>query len=223
MLKARQPLGGLARRAALDRQGVAAVEFALIAPLIVLLFFGLAQLSEAIIASRHTNHVAASLGDLTSQCSSVNDTDFTNIFAAGQDIMAPLPVGGSLLAQRVTSVTVNTNGSVTAQWSKAQDPGALTRSYSPNDPVTLPSNIVSNPGDSVILAETVYKYTFPLAAGGVLPMGSNPVSLSFDHAINFDVKTYFKPRKSASVTYTGTQPGGTGASSSTQGASCYSS
>jgi Flp pilus assembly protein TadG len=211
------------RRVADDRSGVAAVEFAFIAPIMVLLFFGLAQLSEAIIASRHTGHVAATLGDLTSQCSNVNDNDFTNIFGAASDIMSPLPVGSTVLGQRVTSATVDNKGIPRAQWSKAQDPSGLTTAYAPSASVPVPTNVVSSQGDNVLVAETYYKYSFPIAAGGVMPMGTQSTSLSFGQTINFDITTYYKPRKSASVTYTGTGPGGTGATNSTEGTSCYSS
>ena len=201
--------------AAHDRQGVAAVEFALIAPLMILLYVGLAQLSSAIIASRHTSHASSSLGDLVAQCSNVNDSDLSNIFSAGSDIMAPLPATTAavppstsptpLLSQRVTSVEViDTNGTTQAQWSKST--GGQTP-YAQNAAVTLPANLVSNKGDSVIMAETVYTYTF----------GNNYLSNYLSNVFKFDDISYFKPRKSSLVTYTGTGPGGT----STQ-TSCYS-
>ena len=202
----------LAARAWRDPRGVAAVEFAFIAPLMVLLFFGLAQLSQAIIASRHANHSASTLGDLISQCSNINDADLANIFAAGNDIMAPLPAGATLLGQRVTSVEVtDSKGTTQAQWSNASDQANLTTAYAVNQNVVLPANIVTTQGDSVILAESVYKYTFPFTAGGLLPMGANSVSLSFGQSMTFDDKTYFKPRKSALVTY------------ASNGTSCYAS
>jgi Flp pilus assembly protein TadG len=214
----------LTRRAVRDRRGVAAVEFALIAPLMILLFFGLAQLSQAIIASRHANHVASSLGDLVSQCSNINDDDLGNIFAAGGDIMTPLPAGATLLGQRVTSVAVtDSKGTTQAQWSQASDQPGLTTAYARGQVVTLPANIVTSQGDSVILAETVYKYAFPFTAGGLLPLGRDTFSLSFGHAMTFDDKTYFKPRKSATVAYTGKGAGGSGELTGIEGASCYAS
>ena len=217
MLKHPPPgrLNVLARRLAADCSGVAAVEFAFIGPLMILLFFGLAQLSQAIIASRHANHAASTLGDLVSQCSNINDSDFSNIFATGGDLMTPMPIsasGASILGQRVTSVMVIDNNNTTqVQWSKAADPQSLTTAYAANQNIVLPANIVTTKNDSVILAETFYKYNFPFTTGGLLPIGQNKISLSFGQSINFDDKTYFKPRKSASVTY------------SSSGTSCYSS
>ena len=189
------------RRAAQDRRGVAALEFALIAPLMILLYVGLAQLSSAIIASRHASHAASSLGDLVSQCSSVSDNDLGNIFGAASDILAPLPVTTTVLNQRVSSVVVTSaNGAspVTTQVQWSQVPtqtGLAAWSTGVAPPTPLPTNLVSNQGDSVIVSETIYTFNFPVQA--------------VSNLFRFDNLAYFKPRKSAVVTYTGTGPGGT--------------
>ncbi len=207
----------LGRRAIRDSQGVAAVEFALIAPLMIMLFVGLAQLSSAIIASRHTSHASSSLGDLVSQCQNISDSDLTNIFAAASDILAPLPVTTTILNQRVSSIeVVDANGTTQSQWSQScggapsGTPSACTAStvlapYSQKQAVTLPANLVSNQGDSVIMSETKYTYNFPLKI--------------MNNLFTFDDLAYFKPRKSTLVTYTGlTANGGSGTQTS-----CYSS
>ena len=204
------------RRVARNDQGLAALEFALIAPLMILLFVGLAQLSSAIIASRHTSHAVSSLGDLVSQCSNVSDTDVANIFSAASDIMAPLPATTAavppatsptqLLSQRVTSVEVtDAKGTTQAQWSQATSGQTA---YATGAAVTLPANLVTNQGDSVIMAETKYTYTF----------GNTYLSKYLSNIFVFDNLSYFKPRKSALVSYTGSGPGGSGTQTS-----CYSS
>ena len=214
LIRTRHGMAAFGRRAAQDIQGVAALEFALIAPLMILLFVGLAQLSSAIIASRHTSHATSSLGDLVSQCSNASDSDLTNIFAAASDILAPLPVIGNL-NQRVSSImVVDGNGTTQSQWSQtcqitsAGVCGASTAlpAYSKNQAVTLPASLVSNQGDSVILSETIYTYNFPGVEAKIM-----------NNLFKFDDVAYFKPRKSTVVTYTGTGTGGT----STQ-TSCYS-
>ena len=180
------------------------MEFALIAPLMILLYVGLAQLSSAIIASRHTSHASSSLGDLVSQCANINDSDLGNIFAAASDIMAPLSPALNL-NQRVSSIKVVDNaGTTQAQWSKScvvGSSGTCSTSttlapYAQNQAVTVPTNLVSNQGDTVIVSETVYTYTFGAS--------------SLNNLIKFDDLSYFKPRKSALVNYIAS------------GTSCYS-
>ena len=197
-------LRGAARQAARDQRGVAAVEFALIAPLMILLYFGLSQLSELVIANRHTNHATSTLGDLVSQCSSINDTDTSNIWAATPDIMSPLSVSASNLTQRVTSVVVNTGGVPQVAWSKVPSGQTSPAAYALGTNITLPANLVNGSGDSVVMAETTYSFSFPV----------NILS----NAVKFSDVTYFKPRKSTVVTYTGSGPGGTGSATS-----CYGS
>ena len=72
-----------------DRRGVSAVEFAFIAPVMVLMFFGVAELSSAMMAERRASDVASTLGDLVARCSGVNDADITDIFSAATTTWAP--------------------------------------------------------------------------------------------------------------------------------------
>jgi Flp pilus assembly protein TadG len=82
-----------ARRFALrfvsDRHGVAAIEFAMIIPIMMVLFFGTLEFSSGVAASRKVTLTARTLSDLTSQSVSVANTDLNNFFAAAGAIMAP--------------------------------------------------------------------------------------------------------------------------------------
>ena len=194
-----------ARQALSDRGGAAAVEFALIAPVLILLYFGLSELSSAIIAARHTNQSSASLGDLVGQCSNINDSDVANIFSAATDILAPLPV--TTLQLRVSSViqTTASTSSTIVQWSKNPNGQSGLLGYLPLTPMTLPAGLTTNQGDTVVMSEAVYKFNFPVDL--------------FNNLIKFDDISYYKPRKSQQVTYTGPiLNGGNGTNTS-----CYAS
>ena len=197
------PAARLARRAAQDRRGVAALEFAFIAPILILLFFGLTELSSAIIAGRHTNHASSSIGDLVAQCTNINDNDLGNVFNAATDIMAPLPT--TSMNQRVTSVVATDNsGDTQVQWSQTASGNSFSTTYATGANITIPANLVSNKGDTVIMSEVAYGFTFPVDI--------------LNGFVNFDKVYYFKPRKSSQVVYTGaTSKGGTNTN-----VSCYS-
>ena len=100
-----------------DQRGVAAVEFALIAPLMVLVYFGMADLTEGLMANRMVGHVASTVGDLAAQSSAVTPAQVTDIFAIGQQMLSPFPAAG--LKIRVTSVTADANDVPKVDWSQA--------------------------------------------------------------------------------------------------------
>ena len=50
-----------------DRRGVAAVEFALVAPVLIAAYLGMAELTLGLMTARQTSHLAATVGDLAAQ------------------------------------------------------------------------------------------------------------------------------------------------------------
>src|SRR4051794_29989395 len=86
-------IGLRVRRAAVrlrdDCSGVAATEFVMIVPLMLTMFFGVVEFSSGVAVDRKVTLVARTLSDLTSQSTSVTDTDLSNFFAASVGIFAP--------------------------------------------------------------------------------------------------------------------------------------
>ena len=171
-----------------DRRGVSALEFALIAPILILVYFGMAELSEAMMAQRRVSHATSAMGDLVAQHDNAQmpmhlNTDVPNVLAAATDILAPFPTAP--LNLRMTSVVVQSDGSTKVDWSAAQ--GTALPQYAQGTSITVPSGLISTTqGDSVIMVESSYHYTSPI--GYVLPGG-----------LNFGETFYLKPRKTPYV------------------------
>lgn len=78
-----------------DDRGVAAVEFAIILPVMLALYLSTAVTTKAYMATRKVALVARALADIASRQTAatgnptVSDTDMTNFFAAAATIMAP--------------------------------------------------------------------------------------------------------------------------------------
>ena len=171
------------RRFGKDRRGVAAVEFALIAPVMVLMYCGLVELCQAMIAERKANHVASAVGDLVAQAEGVTTSELSDIFSIGNTIMAPYAT--TTLKMRVSSVTADTNNTPKVDWSRGYGGlGALTAGST----VTLPMTLTS--GESIVMSEAQYAYTSPMQY--ILPS-----------ALNYSEKFYLRPRRSDKVTCTG--------------------
>jgi Flp pilus assembly protein TadG len=82
---ARRPL----RRFLRDKRGVSAVEFAMLLPLMVTLYIGGVEVSQAIAVDRKVTLVARTLGDLVAQSTTVNAADMTNILNAASSVVQP--------------------------------------------------------------------------------------------------------------------------------------
>jgi Flp pilus assembly protein TadG len=148
-----------------DRSGLAAVEFAMIFPIMVVMFFGVVELSAAISAYRKAILAARTLSDLTSQMKSVADADLISFGEAAKAIMTPYPP--SPLISSITEVYVdNPSGVARVQWSKGLTINASgnvsiapTAPHNPGDVVVLPTTLVAAKGTYVIWSEVSYKYT----------------------------------------------------------------
>ena len=104
-----------------DRSGVAAVEFAMIMPLMAVLFLGTYEFSSGVAVKRKVTLMARTLSDLTSQNTTVTDTQLTNFFNASKAIMTPYastPVKATITELYVDPDTKQAR----VQWSKGAVP-----------------------------------------------------------------------------------------------------
>ena len=172
------------RRLARDRRGVSAVEFAFIAPLMLLIYFGVSILGGAVLAQRKASHVASALGDLVAQTTATSPEEMASLFKVGEQIMSPFDAAP--LKMRVTSLQADSGGNVTVAWSQASHWEAYTMGaeYRGLPPGVLPRN------QTLIMAEVHYTYASPIEG---LPFAWAPGSRPFNQTL------YLQPRQSGSV------------------------
>src|SRR6185437_9307537 len=72
-----------------DCSGVAATEFAMIVPIMLVAFFGTVEFCSAVAVDRKVTIMARTLSDLTSQSTWVNSTATDNFFQAATAVMTP--------------------------------------------------------------------------------------------------------------------------------------
>ena len=183
------------RRLLDDRSGLAAVEFAFVFPIMVVMYFGVVELSSAIAVDRKATQVARTLSDLTSQMASVADADITSFGEAAKAIMTPY--SPTPLISSVTEVYVDKiSGVARVQWSKGLTISttgvvtiATTAPHNPGDIVVLPPGLVVAKGTFVIWSEVGYRYV--PAIGYVLAKTGIP----------FNDTAYTRPRQVLCVLY----------------------
>jgi Flp pilus assembly protein TadG len=138
--------------------GLAAVEFALLLPVMITLFFGVVEVSMALSCRADVTAVASTMADLVAQDSAVATSDMSNVFSAANAILYPYST--SVAQMTVTSIIYDTStNSLTSgkvAWSCTKNGTARTTGAT----VTLPSGLMTANG-SVIMSEIAYNYTSP--------------------------------------------------------------
>jgi Flp pilus assembly protein TadG len=191
-----------------DCRAIAATEFALIVPLMLVLFFGTVEFSSAVAVDRKITIFSRAISDITSQAPATTpkyavttDTLLQNAFTSGIMIMRPyLQNSSSSLNATVSEIYVDSSGTAKIVWSMAavisqnSTQATLTPSttFSPGDIVT---NMVPPPllqkQTYLIFSQTKYLFTPAVDFGGL--MAKTGVTLS-DFA-------YSAPRQATCVVY----------------------
>jgi len=145
---------GLFSRLGHDERGVSAVEFAMLAPVLIAFYFGLAELCQGYMAQKRMGHAGSMVADLVAQEESVTTTNLDDIFDIGGLIMKPFAI--TRLNLRVSSVT-RTSADARVDWSRGD--GMTARAV--NSTITLPADLIAV-GESVIVSEATYDYDSPV-------------------------------------------------------------
>jgi Flp pilus assembly protein TadG len=170
-----------AARMLVDRSGIAATEFAVIVPVMLVMFFGTVEFSSGVAVDRKVTLMARTLSDLTSQSTSVNDTDLAGFFAASKGIMTPYSPTPTLSTISELYVVPGTLA-VKVQWSKGSTPRAA------GSTITIPAELKVG-GTYLIFSEVSYLYV--PAVGKVMAAAG----------VNLSDVAYTRPRQSTCVFY----------------------
>jgi Flp pilus assembly protein TadG len=169
-------------RMAHDRRGVSALEFALIAPVLILLYVGVAETGNALTIYRRTAQVAATAADLAAQVKTVTKSDIGDIESASSSILTPYSTNPLKIV--LSSVVADKNNKTTVDWSCANKGSA----HAAGSGYLLPAGL-TEADSSVIVAEVTYSFSPLLGLTTIFSPGSFDMTRTF----------YSRPRKSLKV------------------------
>ncbi|WP_449396814.1 TadE/TadG family type IV pilus assembly protein [Devosia riboflavina] len=178
-------------RALLRREtGVAAVEFALVVPLMLSVYLGCTEAAALLTADRKVQSVAGAIGDLVARSNkTIAQSQLRDYFLASTSIMAPYSTSG--LVQTVTAVSVDDDGEATVLWSVRYENGSLSTTvaeHPKNSAYDLPAEMRAiATGQTVIAAEAEYGY---------LPL----LGIVFKEALDLNRSALFMPRFGGNIT-----------------------
>lgn len=172
----------LSRKFRKDEDGIAAIEFAIIAPIMITMYFGLAEIASAISVDRRISHGTNVAGDMATQQPDIRLADIEEVVAASLRVMTVQDIGN--VSMDIESFILPAEG---------QPPESRGRirvnntggSFTNFDATTLDTKIL-NETSGVVVTRTSYEYT--------------PLKLRF---LNTDItlqETFLlKPRRSDAV------------------------
>lgn len=169
------------RRFGRDPSGVSAVEFALILPVMLLLYFGGVEVSTAVSIKRKVTHLSSTVADLVTQAKTISATDMGNIFDIAEAIMVPYDTAS--LSVVVSGITIDGDGNTEVEWSDTLNGTELDAGSS----VNLPDELVV-PDTFLVMAEVHYTYE---------PTIGYAITGTFDISDQF----YLRPRLSNSISW----------------------
>ncbi len=149
--------------------GIAVVEFALVAPILISILLSMADLAPSLMVRFKVGTATQAVADLATQAATMQAADVANFFAIGSDVMTPF--SGTNLVLRITNVATDGKGNAFVYWSCAQ--GSMSpitaRSAVTSTPTGTPLanlitlNSTTGTDTSYVMVEATYTYTAPAA------------------------------------------------------------
>lgn len=178
IFKQAHKLKSLFSRFGRNHAGVAAVEFALIMPFMILLFFGTLEASRALAYDRRLTSASSALGDLIAQTNtSLSMTQLNDYFTAARITM--VPYNAELLRQTATCVYVDADGDATVTWSYANN-GAT--AHATGSAYALPTAFTDIARDTYVIVAEAELFYEPIT------------NIAFDTGITLYKEQFYIPR-----------------------------
>ena len=162
-----------------DRSGAAAVELALLLPIMIGLYIGGIETSDGFAIKRKVTSVSSALADLVSRTKIVKNAEMQNILDAAEAIIAPY--FGIALKMKVSGVWIDENDVARVVWGTARNDTAETE----NAIIKVPDGVSKT---ETFLVVTEVHYTYKPVIGYAI---TGDVDISY--------KTHMKPRLSKTV------------------------
>ncbi|MEP6563900.1 MAG: TadE/TadG family type IV pilus assembly protein [Mesorhizobium sp.] len=175
-----------------DRRGVAAVEFALIVPLLFIMYFVTMEASQGFETSKKVGRISAMVGDLVAQQTSVVKADVTAIMQIGNSTIRPY--NRSVPDVIVTAINISSDATpkATVAWSWKVINGQYSIDAIKDSPTIVPTTLNIG-GTFLIRVETILGYK-PIVTWSADDEKRLGLTSAFD-SIKMDETLYFSPRR----------------------------
>lgn len=172
-------------RFARDRQGMGAVEFAMIAPLLLMLYITAFEVTIGLSVAKRATRSAGAIADLTTQTDTLTTTTLTTMKDVAGALFAPYSTDDMTL--QITGIDIGSSGAATVRWSWAQDG---TAPYKKNASVSVPSDIATA-NSFLVHARVSIPHQILMFMPGIMPSSMQNITITREY--------YFRQRVNEAV------------------------
>lgn len=154
------------------REGVGAVEFALIVPILLIIYLMSFEITVAISMTRKVTHASSDIADLVTQSDKVDKAFLSTMPYVAKAIIAPYSSSGMLL--KISGIQIDATPTAKIAWSWQSTGGAP---YAVNSTVTIPSDLLI-PNSFVVRSELSLPYSLLVYLPGMSGTQSQTLTIS---------------------------------------------
>lgn len=167
-----------------SQSGVAAIEFAMLAPLLMLMTWGTLEISRAVMTHKRFQRVVAMVGDLVSREKQLGTNateakaELAGIMESAKNVMRPFSTAPLKVGIMSVRAAPNPPNQTTIEWSYAFQSASVPSCPAPKG---VPAGMIT-PGNAAIVVEASYTYT-PMLANLAVGWGGWGASMTWTDTI----------------------------------------
>lgn len=192
--------GRIRSRFTSDRSGAAAIEFALVMPLLLVMYFATMEVSQGIETHKKLGRVASTVGDLITRQREMTPGDLQAIMGIGKAILTPY--GRSKPTITATGIRI-VSGNATVVWSQRLTDDRFGAGVAANTTTTVPAKLLESDKFLVrVTAEMNYRpmLTWSASSGSdVSGLGLLGRIFNDNGGLQMDEIYYMMPRQTAEI------------------------
>ncbi|CAN7312862.1 TadE/TadG family type IV pilus assembly protein [Mesorhizobium sp. LjNodule214] len=185
-----------AMRFCADRRGVAAIEFAFIVPVLLVMYFVTMEASQAIETSKKVSRIGSMVADLVTQQNTIYKADLDAIMKIGTSTLKPYNRSTPKIVITAIEVTSDATPKVQVVWSRKLVDGTSSVDAVKDTPTTVPATL-KVAGTFLIRVESdlAYEPVITWSADGQQRLG---LTTAFNK-ISMGETYYLRPRRSTTI------------------------
>ncbi len=157
-----------------DREGAGAVEFAILAPILLMLYISAFEITVGMSMAKRASRASGMIADLVTQQSTMSKSTLTSMVSVAQAVFAPYTP--SNLKVKVSAIRIDSGNTPRIAWSWQQDG---TRPYTVNSVVTVPSDL-KNPNSFLIHSELQIDHKLALFLANTMSYDTQTIQIARD-------------------------------------------